>query len=251
MRRCTSAAVCGPTSCSTARRAISWRNRSTGAVGDQQTGGDRLVERAAVSAPVTAASRSGSTRSPTRAAASSTSRPAADNRAARASTASRADAGSWSRSPRSTSLTKNGLPPVSACTAAASWPVAALRAVTAARGQGRQVDAPRGALRRDVAQGLAQGAVLGEAVVAVGGHHHGPDRAQAAGDVADQVEGRLVGEVEVLHDEHGEAPGHVLAQHRRAARRNGRRGVRRRRRRPARRRPTGRRRPGAARGRTG
>ncbi len=164
---------------------------------------------------MTASSRAGSTRSPTRAAASSTARPGGDSRAARASTASRADAGSSS--------------PVGAQDLADEERVATgqrvydIRLVTrrlAQLGDGRggergEVDAPRGTERGDVAQGLAQGAVIGQTVVAVGGDHHGADSAQAARDVADQVQRGLVGEVQVLHDQHGQAiVVTVLAQHR-------------------------------------
>jgi hypothetical protein len=85
------------------------------------------------------------------------------------------------------------------------------------RGAGErwQRDPSGGADRRGVAERLPQGAVLGEAVVAVGGDHHGADPAQAAGDVAEQVQRGLVSEVQVLQDQHGQAPVlPVLAQHR-------------------------------------
>ena len=73
------------------------------------------------------------------------------------------------------------------------------------RRQGREGDPARRPLAGRLAQGLAQGAVLGQAVVAVRRHDQRPDRAQPTGQVTDQVEGRLVGEVQVLHDEHRQA----------------------------------------------
>ena len=73
------------------------------------------------------------------------------------------------------------------------------------RGQGRERDPARRALTGRLAQGLAQGSVLGQPVVAVRRHDQRPDRAQPAGHVTDQVQRRLVGEVQVLQHEHRQA----------------------------------------------
>ena len=91
------------------------------AVGDEQPCGDRFVEGGGVGTRHLT-SRSGSTRSPIRAAASSTSRPPGESRAARASTASRAEAGSSPGARTAPRSRRRGCQPVSACSAAGSWP---------------------------------------------------------------------------------------------------------------------------------
>ena len=74
------------------------------------------------------------------------------------------------------------------------------------RRQGRQRDPARRPLAGRLAEGLPQRAVLGEPVVAVRRHDQRAYGAQPAGQVTDEVQRRLVGEVQVFEHEHRQAP---------------------------------------------
>ena len=197
-------AAWGPTSCATARRAISWRNLRPPPPSATSRPAATGSSRARSSASVTAASRlgldpladqgggvehvpSGMARvgRPGRA-----PRRARDAGARHASAAE--DFGDEERV--ATGERVHGSRLVARCRAQLGH---------GGRGQRREVDAPRGAQRGDVAQGLAQGAVLGEAVVTVGRDDHRADPAEPPGNVPEQVERRLVGEVQVLDHQDG------------------------------------------------
>ena len=180
-----------------------------------------------MSAAVTSRSRSGSTRSPISAAASSTSRPAGERRAARARTASRAEAGSSPGRAREHLAHEERVAGGERLDGGrlVAGPVA--QRDDRRRRQGRQRDPARRPLAGRLAEGLPQGAVLGQPVVAVRRHDQRPDRAQPTGQVTDQVEGRLVGEVQVLQRRAPTGPrGHRARAGRRAGRRTGCRGGR-------------------------
>ena len=224
MRPCTAAARCGPTSCSTARRAISCRNRSTVPSATSEPGGDRFVEGVGVG-PGHVAEQVGldpladeGGRVEHVAAGGGEARgPGEDRVAGRRGQLARVGAQHLAHEERVAGRERlHGGRLV-------AGPVA--QRGDRRRRQGRQRDPARRALAGGLAEGLAQGAVLGEPVVAVRRHDQRPDGAQAARQVTDQVEGRLVGEVQVLQHEHREAPVvTVLAQRRRAGRRSGCRG---------------------------
>ena len=122
----------------------------------------------------------------------------------RASTASLTLAGTSSRGAASVSVTKNGLPRVSACTAAgvaagAAPPAPAPRA----RDSGDELEPVHRAAGERAEQPVQRVARI--ELVAHGQDEHRADRLDAARRVAEHVERGVVGPVDVLDDEHGRA----------------------------------------------
>ena len=75
------------------------------------------------------------------------------------------------------------------------------------RRQGRQRDALRGLLRREIAKRQPERVRRRESVIAVGEQQQGRRAADPPAEEAEQVEGRLVGPVNVLDDHDVEVPG--------------------------------------------
>ena len=121
--------------------------------------------------------------------------------------------GTASAGEASTSVTKNGLPPVTRCTASASAPVlAASRRDRGAR-QRRQREPVHRAPGERAEQAL-QRVRRAELVVAEGQDEHRGQRLDPPRHVAEHVERRVVGPVDVLDDEHGRRRGRELGQDR-------------------------------------
>ena len=119
----------------------------------------------------------------------------------RANTASRTVAGISSPLAASTSVTKNGLPPVIRYSSAASSAGRrGKRRHRTARQRG-QWDSTDSALRRQIAEHDPQRMGRIELVVAVGDDDEDGDRLQPAREQAHDVQGRLIGPMDVLEDE--------------------------------------------------
>jgi hypothetical protein len=113
---------CSGTACSTASRVSSCRNVSR-PPSPTSNPDDTSSSTAAGVASAAAASSTGSIRLPISAPVLSTARASSPTVATRASTTSRAEAGTAAEPDRTTSVTKNGLPPVSRCRSAGSMPL--------------------------------------------------------------------------------------------------------------------------------
>ena len=159
----------------------------------------------------------GSTRKPSREAISSAGGRGSSRRAARDSTASRAEAGISSPLAPSTSTRKNGLPPVSRWSSSGQVRRALGQASYAGGGERRQVDASRPALAGQLAERHPQGVGGREGVVAERDHEQDRQVAEPAAEEAEQVEGRVVGPLHVLDDEHDERRGASSSQRRAAS----------------------------------
>ena len=119
----------------------------------------------------------------------------------RASTASLTVAGTSTPGLDSTSVTKKGLPAVAASTAPASAPWAPASSSTAPDDSGFEQQPPTS--RGEPAQDPAQRMVVAQLVVPVGQQQHA--RPDAPGEVADHVQGGVVGPVHVLDHHRGRA----------------------------------------------
>ena len=201
-RRCSARRRCGGSASSTASRAISWRNAIASRVGAQHPGRQARVERVGgVRLERLEQPQLGRVRD---------DRDGVEQRARRglpaarprASTASRTVAGRSAPPAASTSVTKNGLPPVRRCSASGSRPSGGeLR--HRCRRQRRRRDAVGDALGSSPST-MRSGWRSVELVVAVGGDHERGQRLDPARQQPEDVERRLVGPVQVLqHDDRG------------------------------------------------
>ena len=154
---------------------------------------------------------------PSTAAARTTVPPAGESRAIRAATASRTPSGSPCSSvtsavdsSRPSSPTKNGLPRVRRCTAAATLgrhgepgDRVELR-VDLLLAEPREADPLDRGLAGERAQRVAQRGPAGRLGAAVGGDHGDPGRAEAAGQVDEHLERARVGPLQVV-EQHEQA----------------------------------------------
>ena len=133
--------------------------------------------------------------------------------ATRASTASTTVAGTASAGEASTSVTKNGLPPVTRCTASASAPVLAASCRTAVRESGgsasRCTGRPASAPSRRCSGCDGPSSSSRKRQDEHGGHRLDPPR-----HVAEHVDRRVVGPVDVLDDERRRRRGRELGHDR-------------------------------------
>ena len=138
---------------------------------------------------------------PITAATSRTARASGESRAARARTASPTVAGTVSPSAASTSVTKNGLPPVS------RWRVggvsaAALRQALHRRFRQRaEADAMDGWRRRQIAEDQAERVIGPDLVVTVGDDEEDREIANPPAEEAEQLERGTVGPVGIFGDD--------------------------------------------------
>ena len=179
---------------STASRARSWRNAS---VSPRRSSRPASMQASIAAAPlVTSVS---SVAPGTTAHSSTTSRAASSSALTRKATASRTLAGISPAGAASASVTKNGLPPVTACRSAASRPAARASCATASADSGVGLD-PAHALARERGQHAAD---LGQRLAAAGEDQAAGRAHEPAAEQRDEVERRVVGPVQVLDHEHG------------------------------------------------
>ena len=203
--------------CSIARRASSWRNASRSAR-TSSTPAASASDSASSAGPSRYAARSMSTWDGTTESWSSASRHSRPRRATRAITASMTLTGTASRGEASASVTKNGLPPVTRCTAVGVG--AGPRAQPPHR-VGRQRPQRQAHQRRpdEHAEEAAERVSGVDLVVPAGQNQHRAERRDPPGGVAEHVERGVVGPVDVLDDEHGRGLGGELVEQRAEARR--------------------------------